>query len=103
MNVHAYNLMVTLRAILGALPGGSSIGIHAYETWTIVVITTSSDEAVSVLSEVLGLGATEIKSVTARWWRQAASEREHGALRIEVNGPQHPGPLPRNDAGRGAS
>jgi hypothetical protein len=60
MNACAYDLVVELRAIFGTLPGATSIGLHASERWTLVLITTSSDEAVTALGAELGLGATEI-------------------------------------------
>ncbi len=97
MNARAHDLTVTLRAILATLPGAISIGLHASEAWAIVLITVSSDEAVIVLGEELGLGATEVTIAEGRWWRRATSERDQGALRIVVAGPHHKGPPPRED------
>jgi hypothetical protein len=99
MNDRAYDLTVTLRAILGTLPGATSISLHAFGGWAIVLITASSDEVVTTLGEELGLGASEVKRANGRWWRRVASEREQGSLRVEVAGPHHMGPPPRDDAG----
>ncbi len=96
MNAQAYDLVVELRAILGTLPGATAIGLHASETWTIVLITTSSDEAVTALGEALGLGAAEVARGVGGWWRRATSERDRGALRVVVTGPHHVGLPPRD-------
>lgn len=96
MNTRASDLVAELRAILATLPGATSIGLHASETWTLVLITTSSDEVATALSEELGLGATEIARGVGRWWRRATSEGDQGALRIVVTGPHHLGLLPRD-------
>src|SRR5689334_17250565 len=90
MNTRAHDLTVTLRAILGTLPGASSITLHAVEAWTIMLITMSSDEAMISLSEELGLGEVEmIRTAEDRWWRRASSERDQGRLRVVVTGPHH--------------
>jgi hypothetical protein len=78
-----------LRAILSTLPGATSIGLHASEAWALVLITTSSDEAVVALGEDLGLGEVEIRITTDRWWCRVSSERDQGRLRVEVAGPHH--------------
>ena len=97
MNARAYRLAVRLRAILDTLPGATSIGLHAMEAWTLVLITASSDEAVIALSEELGLGAAEVTTTARRWRRRASSERDHGALRVVVAGPDHMGLPPREE------
>jgi hypothetical protein len=94
MNARAYQLTVTLHAILATLPGATAISIHASTTWTLVLITASSDEAVSMLSEELGLSAPEVRIAVGRWWRRATAERDARALRVEVAGPHHPGAPP---------
>jgi hypothetical protein len=100
MNARAHDLTVTLRAILGMLPGATSIGLHAGEAWAIVLITTSSDEAVIALSEDLGLGEVEIGMRDGRWWRRASSERDHGRLRVVVTGPHHVSSPPQGTPSR---
>lgn len=94
MNAHAFELTVTLRAILAALPGATAVSIHATVTWTLVLITAASDEAVGTLGDTLGLGAPEIRIGIGRWWRRATAERDGGALRVEVAGPHHRGAPP---------
>lgn len=89
MNARAHDLTVTLRAILRTLPGASSISVHASETWAIIMITAASDEAVLVLGEDLGLGASEVRSAEGQWWRRTMSEADQGTLHIVVAGPLH--------------
>jgi hypothetical protein len=99
MNARVYYLTSTLRAILSTLPGATSISLHTTETWTLLVITTSSDEAVSALGEALGLVATEVRdggSGADRWWRRVMEERDQDALRVAVVGPHHRGRPPRD-------
>jgi hypothetical protein len=95
MNAHAYRLVVTLRAVLAPLPGATAISIHASTAWTLVLITAASDEAVSTLSEALGLSAPEVRIAAGRWWCRATAERDAGRLRFEVTGPHHLGSPPR--------
>src|SRR6185369_2122801 len=71
MNARARDLAVLLRGILGALPGATSIGLHASERWALVLITAASDEAVDTLGEALGL-TCEIRIGKRRWWVTAA-------------------------------
>jgi hypothetical protein len=97
MNTRAHDLTVTLRAILGMLPGATSIGLHAAEAWALVLITTSSDETVIALSEDLGLGEVEITIRDGRWWRRASSERDQGRLRVVVAGPHHVSAPPEDE------
>jgi len=97
MNVRADDLMVTLRALLGMLPGASSLSIHGAETWALVLIMTSSDEAVIALGEDLELGEVEIRIGEGRWWRRACSKRDQGRLRVVVVGPHHEGPPPQGE------
>lgn len=97
MNTRADDLVLELRAILRSLPGATSIAFHASEVWTLMLITALSDEAVIALSDELGLGGTEVRSTAGRWRRRASSERDHGALRIVVAGPDHKGPSPGDD------
>ena len=97
MNARVYYLTSTLRAILSTLPGATSISLHAAETWTLLLITASSDETVSSLGEALGLGAIEVRSGgsgAGRWWRRVMEEREQDALRVAVVGPHHWGRPP---------
>jgi hypothetical protein len=89
MNGQAYQLAVTLRALLATLPGATAISIHASTTWTLVLITAVSDEAVNTLSEQLGLSAPEVRIALGRWWRRATAEHDAGTLRVEVAGPHH--------------
>jgi hypothetical protein len=63
--------------------------IQSVGTWTIVIFTMSSDEAVIALSEALGIGATEVVNGVGRWWRRATAERDQGALRVVIAGPHH--------------
>ncbi|MBN1917458.1 MAG: hypothetical protein JW889_06075 [Verrucomicrobia bacterium] len=102
MNVRAHDLTVLLRAILGTLPGATSIGIHASEHWAFVLITVSSDEAVVALGEALGL-ACDVRIGKRRWWRRATSEAEQGRLQIVVAGPPHAGQPPRDGTGTASS
>ncbi len=94
MNAHAYHLAAMLRAVLAILPGATAISIHASTNWTLVLITAASDEAVSTLSEALGLGAPEVRIGVGRWWHRATAERDAGALRVDVVGPHHLGAPP---------
>jgi len=103
MNVRAHDLTVTLRAILGTLPGAVAIGIHASRAWTMVLITTSSDEAVIALGEALGLGGVEVRIAVDRWWRRAMWDGEQDPVRVVVVGPHHLGSPPRDDAGEASS
>ena len=104
MNVRADDLMVTLRALLGGLPGGTSLSVHGAETWALVLIMTSSDDAVIALSEDLELGEVEIRIGKGRWWRRACSKRDQGRLRMVVAGPHHDGaPPPGEDEDANAS
>lgn len=98
MNTRAHDLAVLLRGILGALPGATSIGLHASERWAFVLITAASDEAVVALGEALGL-ACDVRSGKRWWWRCATSEGEQGMLHIVVAGPPHKGRPPRGEAG----
>lgn len=101
MNVRAHDLTVLLRAILGTLPGATSIGLHASERWAFVLITAASDEAVVTLGEALGL-ACDVRIGKRRWWRRATSEGEQGMLQIVVAGPPHRG-RPTGDGAEGSS
>lgn len=103
MNTRAYNFVVGLRAVLSTLPGATAISLHGGERWTLVLITVSSDGAVIALGEDLGLGEAEIRTAVGRWWRRATSERDHGALRVEVAGPHHMGRPPGEDEGEPSS
>jgi hypothetical protein len=103
MNARADALTAMLRAMLGTLPGATSVSIHALKAWTLILITTSSDEAVNTLNEELGLGGDEVRIARGRWWRRATSERDEGALRIEVTGPHHIGSPPGDDAAGGST
>ncbi len=97
MNTRADDLTVMLRAILSTLPGATSISFHAVEAWAILLITTSTDEAVIALSEDLELGEVEFRIGDGRWWCRASSERDRGRLRIVVAGPHHMSPPPHDD------
>ena len=97
MNARADDLVLELRAILHSLPGATSIALHASEVWTLMLITALSDEAVIALSDELGLGRTEVRATAGRWRRRASSERDRGALRVVVAGPDHKGPPPGDD------
>jgi predicted mannosyl-3-phosphoglycerate phosphatase (HAD superfamily) len=105
MNARAHALVDTLLDNLGELPGASAMSVHARQAWVIVLITASSDEAVTALGEELGLGETEVTIAAKRWWQRASSEGRRGArtLRVVVAGPAHPGPPPRGDAGEASS
>ncbi len=104
MNTRADDLLVMLRAHLGMLPGATSLSVHGAETWALVLIMTSSDEAVSWLSEHLELGEVEIRIGEGRWWRRACSKRDQGRLRVVVAGPHHEGaPPPGEDEDANAS
>lgn len=93
MNVRAYNLAITWRGDLVSLPGADSISFHAQDTWALLLIMASSDEAVISLGEELGL-TCDIRSEAGTWWRIATGEHEGGALRCEVSGPRHRGQPP---------
>lgn len=95
MNARGYGLVRSQRATLDTLPGATGISFHASETWAIVLITAASDEAVVGLGNELGLGTVEVRTGAGRWWRRAMSEQ--GAVRVEVFGPHHLGPPPRDD------
>jgi hypothetical protein len=103
MNTRADDLTVILRAILGTLPGATSISLYAVEAWAILLITTSTDEAVIALSEDLELGAVEFRTGDGRWWCRASSERDQGRLRVVVAGPHHMSPPPHDDDGEASS
>lgn len=94
MNAQAHHLVMMLRAILAGLPGSIAISIHASPTWTLVLISAASDEAVAELADTLGLGAPEARLAIGRWWYRAIAEREGGTLRIAVVGPHHRGSWP---------
>lgn len=102
MNVRADDLMVTLRALLASLPGATSLSVHGAETWALVLIMTSSDEAVITLSEDLELGEVEIGIGEDRWRRRACSKRDQGRLRVVVVGPHHEGAPPQGEAANAA-
>jgi hypothetical protein len=99
MNARAHELMVTLRVILGTLPGASSLVLQTGKAWAVVLITTSSDQAVSALREDLGLGEVEITSAKGQWWLRASAEYGQGSLRIVVTGPHHMGSPPPQSEG----
>ena len=101
MNARGYSLVRRQRATLDTLPGATGISFHATETWTIVLIAASSDEAMVRLGNELGLGTVEVRTGAGRWWRRAMSEQ--GAVRIEVFGPHHLGPPPRDEPGGASS
>ena len=89
MNARAHELMATLRVILSTLPGATSIVLQTGKAWAIVLIATSSDQAVIALREDLGLGEVEITTAKGQWWLRASGERGQGSLRIVVTGPHH--------------
>jgi hypothetical protein len=91
MNERAHSLMVKLQTSLDTLPGARSLGLHAFERWSLGLITASSDEAVIALANELGLGAIEVGINPGRWWYRAASERDRGVVRVAVAGPHHLG------------
>lgn len=95
--------MVTLRALLGMLPGATSLSVHGAETWALVLIMTSSDETVIALSEDLELGEVEIRIGEGRWWRRACSQRDQGRLRVVVAGPHHEGAPPQGEDSNASS
>ena len=97
MNVRAHDLTVTLRALLGMLPGATSLSVHGNERWALVLIMTSSDEAVIALSEDLELEEVNIGIEKGRWWRRASSERDQGRLRVVVAGPHHESAPPQGE------
>jgi hypothetical protein len=97
VNARGYRLVGKQRATLATLPGATGISLHASGTWTIVLIAASSDEAVVRLGNELGLGTVEVRTVAGRWWCRAMSEQ--GAVRVEVFGPHHLGPPPRDPGG----
>jgi len=97
MNARADDLMVMLRALLGMLPGATSLSVHGSETWVLVLIMTSSDDAVIALSEDLELREVEIGIGESRWWRRASSERDQGRLRVVVAGPHHESAPPEHE------
>jgi hypothetical protein len=105
MNARAYALVDTLLDNLGELAGASAMSVHARQAWVIVLITASSDAAVSALGEWLGLGKTEVAITAGQWWQRASSEGRRGAraLRVVVAGPHHQGPPPQGDAGEASS
>jgi hypothetical protein len=92
VNARAHDLVVTLRGILGMLPGATAISLHTFRAWTYILITASTDATVRALGHDLGLGAPEIRAAQRTWWLRAMSER--GELRVEVAGPHHHGPPP---------
>lgn len=96
MNSHAQHLAKTLHAVLRQLPGAAAVSLHAFDAWTLLIIVTSSDEAVSQLGEALGLGGPSIQHTRDTWFYCARAER--AALRVEVAGPHHSGPPPQTPA-----
>lgn len=98
MNARVYQIVSALRVLLDTLPDATSIGLHAMETWTLVLITVVSDEAVRVLGAALELGAVELRRSDTRWWYCATAEYEGGALRVTVTGPPHKGSPQDNSA-----
>jgi hypothetical protein len=94
VNARSYDLVVTLRDILGMLPEATAISCYAFKAWTYVLIAASTDAAVRALGQDLGLGAPEIRSARTTWWLRAMSESGHGEVRVEVAGPHHQGPPP---------
>jgi hypothetical protein len=101
VNARGKSLVRRQRATLDTLPGATGISFHASETWTIVLIAASSDEAVVGLGNELGLGTVEVRTGAGRWWCRAMSEQ--GAVRVEVFGPHHLGPPPREAPGGASS
>ena len=99
MNERAHDLMVLLRSILSSLPGATALSLHASQSWAVLWIKVSSDDAVIALGEDLGLGEPEITTTTQGWRRRVRSQGEQSTLRIEVAGPTHRGQPPRDDAG----
>jgi hypothetical protein len=89
MNERAHSLMVKLQTSLDMLPGARSIGLHAFERWSLGLITASSDEAVIAIANELGLGAIEVETNPGCWWYRAVSERDRGGVRVAVAGPHH--------------
>jgi hypothetical protein len=79
------------------LPGATSLSVHGAETWALVLIMTSSDDAVIALSEDLELREVEIGIGEGRWWRRASSERDQGRLRVVVAGPHHESAPPQGE------
>lgn len=96
MNPRAHHLALQLRACLNALAGAVSVSLHAQKEWEILLIMTSSDEAVPALGEHLGLSYA-IRLEEGRWRHVAIGEHrdpDGGVLTCEVAGPHHWGPLP---------
>ena len=101
MNVRAHDLTVVLRALLGSLPGATSLSVHSSRRWALVLVMVSSDEAVFALAEDLGL-TCEIGLAKRRWRHRATSEQDRGTLRIDVVGPPHRGRPPGGGEGTGS-
>jgi hypothetical protein len=90
VNQRANDLVVTLRGVLGILPGATAISFHAFSAWTYLLISASTDAAVRALSHDLGLGAPVVRPAGTVWWFRAMSESGHGEVCVEVAGPHYP-------------
>ena len=93
MNVRAHDLVVVQRGMLGMLPGANAIGLHTVGKGAYLLIMTSTNMAVHVLSQDLGLGAPELRGSPAEeWlWAQSTSTSKYGTVSVAVIGP-HRGP-----------
>ena len=90
MNVRAHDLVVILCGVLGRLPGATGISLHTVEAGTYLLIMTSTEAAVHVLGNDLGLGVPEPRSTrSARWLRAQSAAFESGEVRVEIIGPHH--------------
>jgi len=92
VNTRAHDLVVTLRGVLGTLPGATGFNLYSFRAWTYLLIATSTDATVHALGHDLGLGRPEIRAARTAWWLRAMSEPGLGEVRIEVAGPHHQGP-----------
>ena len=100
--MNARDLVVILRGLLGGLPGVTTMGFQTFNSWLVVVITASSDEALLALGEKLEL-RIEVRTAKNRWWRSAVATSAQDRYRVAVSGPRHTGPPPGDDGGGAAS
>ena len=99
----ADDLVVILRGLLGGLPGVTAMGFQTFNSWLVVVITVSSDEALIALGERLELSRSEVRVTKNQWWRSATSTSEQDMYRVAVSGPRHAGSPPGDDDGGASS
>jgi len=88
MNEHGRDLMRRMLSCFGMVPGATSMSLTASERWAVLLVRTTSDEAVVALSKRFGL-TCNVRIDTQKWWHRATGEAEQGLLQIVIAGPPH--------------